>query len=90
MFDFLGQLEQLLPYVKLFALVIGVSAVVCALAAVAFILKSVFGPLIAVLQWLFGYRPGQRPGDIPAGLSHGLRLMTWSVLVGIVLWWFIA
>jgi hypothetical protein len=73
-------------------LLLKVGALVLALIALAagtYILRSVLGPLIRVVEFLFAYTPGTRPNDITAGLAHGIRLVAWSTLVGLGLWFFV-
>jgi hypothetical protein len=69
-----------------FALIVGAALAIVALAAAAYAAKTAFGPLAAVLQWLFAYAPGERPNDVVAGISFAARMLAWSALVGAVVW----
>jgi len=68
------------------ALIVGAALAVIALAAAVYAVKTAFGPLAAVLQWLFAYAPGERPSEAVAGISFAARMLAWSALVGAVVW----
>jgi hypothetical protein len=88
MSEILSSVGELLPHVKTIALVVGVTLGVIALAAAMYVLQTAFGPLWRVVQWLFGYTPGQRPGDIVAGMIYGFRMLAWAGVIGFVVWFF--
>jgi hypothetical protein len=69
-----------------FALIVGAALAVIALAATVYATKTAFGPLAAVLQWMFAHKPGERPNDAVAGISFGARMLVWSALVGAAVW----
>jgi hypothetical protein len=58
---------------------------VIALAAAVYAIKTAFGPCGVVLQWLFAYAPGER-NEAVAGISFGARMLVWSALVAVVVW----
>jgi hypothetical protein len=48
--------------------------------------RTAAGPSLAVVQWMFAYTPGERPGDIVAGMSFGARMLAWASPVGLAVW----
>lgn len=82
MADFLG-LEHILPYAKLLAFVCGGALVFIALAAFAYTMQTTFRPWLVAMQWLIGHTPGEKPSDIVRGISQGIRLLVWSMLIGV-------
>jgi hypothetical protein len=79
-------LNELVARAQEFALIVGAALAVIALAATVYAAKTAFGPLAAVLQWMFAYAPGERPSDVVAGISFGARMLAWSALVSAVVW----
>jgi hypothetical protein len=79
-------LNGLVARAQEFALIVGTALAVIALAATVYAAKTAFGPLAAVMQWMFAYAPGERPSDVVAGISFGARMLAWSALVGAVVW----
>jgi hypothetical protein len=72
----------------------GLALVTCLLVILAigvgvYVLRTVMGmlrPVVAIVFWLFGVRPGERPGDLAAGVAMGLRLLVWVGIVGASFW----
>jgi hypothetical protein len=84
--DIISVLENIGPYLKTIALVIGVAIGLIGAAATVYMAKTTFGPLLVVLQWMFAYKPGERPNDIVAGISFGARMLVWAALISLVVW----
>lgn len=82
----LNELENMLPYVKIAAVVIGIVSVLIAAASITYIAQTSCRPLFVVLQWMVAYTPGEKPGEIIQGISIGARMLVWSVLIGLVVW----
>ena len=86
MLDFLDGIKNVLPIIKNFALAIGVVLALFAAAAGIYILRTVLGPFIRVIQWLIAYTPRKEPNDIVKGLIYGLRMLVWGCIVAGVVW----
>jgi hypothetical protein len=86
MTELLNGLGNVLPYVKLAAVVAGVALVLIAAAALMYVLQSTFRPVFVVTQWLVGYTPGEKPGEIVRGISYGARMLVWAALIGVTVW----
>jgi hypothetical protein len=84
--DVLTNLNGLAAGVERFAVIVGILLAVIALAAAAYAVKAVFGPLMTALQWLFAYAPGERPNDVVAGISFAARMLAWSAVVAVAVW----
>ncbi len=69
----LDNLDKLFPFLKGACLVLVVVGMALGVAAVTYTLKTAFGPLVRVAQWLFWHTPGSRPNDVAAGVAHGGR-----------------
>ncbi len=84
MSELLSGLENLLPHLKTLVLVVGVALALIAAAAATYVLRAVFGPLWRVVQWMFAYTPGTKPGEIVAGIAFGARMLAWAGVIGVV------
>lgn len=84
MFDFLSNLDNVLLLLKALCAVGGVIA----LAAVVYILRTTFDPLIRIVHFMIAYSPGTRPNDLLAGLAYGVRLTAWAGILGSGMWLF--
>ena len=89
MFEMLNDLGGILPYLKLAALAVGLALALITVAAVTYLVQTTCRPLLAVVQWLVGYTPGQEPGEIISGTSYGARMVAWASLIGLVIWVFL-
>jgi multisubunit Na+/H+ antiporter MnhB subunit len=90
--ELLTGLQNALPYLKLIACAIGVALLLIALAAAMYVLRAALGPMWQVLLWLFGHTPGERPGELVAGIVFGARMLAWAGLIGVTVWtavWFL-
>jgi hypothetical protein len=87
--ELLTSLVDALPDLKTIALVAAVALGLIALAAAMYVLKTSFGPLWRVLQWLFGHSPGERPGELVAGIILGSRMLAWACLIGVAVWFLV-
>jgi hypothetical protein len=65
--------------------IVAAALAVIALAAAVYAIKTAFGPLGVVLQWLFAYAPGE-PNEAVAGISFGVRMLVWAAVVAAVVW----
>jgi len=86
MSELLDSLQDILPYMKLAVWAMGAVLALIALAALTYIVRTTYGPLAGVMQWLVGYTPGEEPGEIARGISHGARMMVWAALIGLLGW----
>jgi hypothetical protein len=82
-------LGDFLPHLKTIGLVAAVALGLIALAAASYVLKSSLGPLWRVLQFLFAHTPGERPGELVAGIILGGRMLAWASLIGVVVWFLV-
>jgi len=87
--ELLAGLGNILPYVKPIAWAIGLALGLVAAAAGIYVVRTVFGPLWRVVQWMFAYKPGERPGDLAAGIIFGARMLAWAGLVGMAVWYLV-
>lgn len=62
-------------------------AVLGAIAAITFVLRVSCGPMLRLVQWMFGYTPGQEPSEVVAGIAYGARILAWSGLM-FAIWFF--
>ncbi len=89
MSELLTGLQNMLPYLKLIACVIGVALGLIALAAMMYVLQTALGPLWRFMQWMFGHTPGERPGELVAGIAFGARMLVWAGLIGVMVWFIV-
>jgi hypothetical protein len=54
-----------------------------------YVLKTGLEPLWRVLVWLFGHTPGERPGQMVAGIIFGARMLAWAGLTGLAVWFLV-
>jgi hypothetical protein len=87
MLDLLG-LQDYLPYVKWAALLIGISLVLIAVAAITYVLKTTYAPLFLALRWIVGLGHREEPGEIARGIGYGARMVLWAVVIGFFGWFF--
>ena len=86
MSELLNSLENVVPYVKLAALVSGAALVFIAIAALTFTLQSTCRPVLVLMQWMVGHTPGDKPGEIVRGISYGARMLVWASLISFMVW----
>jgi hypothetical protein len=84
--EVLNHLNDLLPYVKPAAVLIGLLLVVITIAALTYIVKSASRPLLAVMQWSVGHTSGEQPGEVMQGISYGARMLFWAGVIGLAVW----
>ena len=77
---------EFLPYLKTIAWAIGLALGLIAAAAAVYVVRTSVGPLLRVAQWMFAYTPGERPGELVAGISFGARILAWAGLIGVAVW----
>lgn len=82
----LSGLESVWPYVKLAAMVSGAALALLAIAALMYILQTTCRPVLVVMQWLIGHKPGEKPGEFACGISYGVRMLVWASLISLVVW----
>ncbi len=95
MSEILNALEQVVPSLQTVALVVAVATGLIAAAAAAYVAKTAFGPLVAILrglwgavQWMFAFSPGRLPASVVAGISFGSRMLVWAGITGGLVWLF--
>jgi len=94
--DFLGlggvvqQVQQWMPMVKVVFWIILVVSILVALAVLTHIIKVTFAPLVRVAQWLVWHKPGQELNPVFRGVSHGLRLVIWAVVIATLMYFILS
>src|SRR5690242_15057824 len=87
LFKYLDVLTQIdFEQIQLLVKGIAVLLAIVALAAVTYVLRTTFDPLIRIVQWLFAYSSGAPPNAVTAGVAHGARVAVWSGFIGLVVW----
>jgi hypothetical protein len=84
--ELLNGLENVLPYVKLGAVGMGLALGLIAAAAFMYVVQTTFRPLLVVMQWMVAHTPGEKPGEIIQGFNIGARMLVWATLIGFVVW----
>jgi hypothetical protein len=87
--ELLDSFRDALPYLKTIALVIGLTLGLIAAAAGMYVARAAVGPLWRVLQWMFAYTQGERPGELVAGIIFGARMLCWAGLIGVGVWFLV-
>jgi hypothetical protein len=80
---------DVLPYLKTIAWAIGLALGLMAAAAAVYVVRTAVGPLVRVAQWMFAYTPGERPGEMVAGIVFGSRMLAWAGLIGVAVWFLV-
>jgi hypothetical protein len=62
-----------------------IACLLFALFVISFALRT-FAPVFKIVLWMFGFVPGQQPGEIAMGIAHGLRMLAWGLVIAFVLW----
>lgn len=75
-------------WVRMVLWVVGGFLLLIALAVSLYVIKTIMSPIIPFAQWLFGYKPGERPNDVTAGLIYGLRMSAWASIFATVIWYY--
>jgi hypothetical protein len=87
--ELLAGFGDVLPHLRTIAWAIGLTLGAIALAAAMYVLKTGLEPLWRVLVWLFGHTPGERPGQMVAGIIFGARMLAWAGLTGLAVWFLV-
>jgi hypothetical protein len=87
--ELLDGFRDALPYVKAIALVIALTLGLIAAAAGMYVVRTTAGPLWRVAQWMFAHTQGERPGELVAGIIFGARMLAWSGLIGVAVWFLV-
>jgi hypothetical protein len=87
--EFLDGIGGALPYLKTIAWVIGLTLGLIAAAAGMYVVRTAVGPLLRVLQWMFAYKQGERPGELVSGIIFGARMRAWAGLIGMGVWFLV-
>jgi cell division protein FtsW (lipid II flippase) len=86
MFELLQNAAQIFFWAKIVFFVAAGLTVLVSVGILIYILNKTFSPAIRVAQWMIWYTPGKEPHPALAGVSHGLRLVMWSGVIGLGLW----
>jgi hypothetical protein len=87
MLDLLNGFDNILPHLKTLALLVALVLGVIAAAAAVYIVQALCAPTLRLVQWLFAYEPSaDRQNDVVAGISFGGRILAWSGLIAVVVY----
>jgi hypothetical protein len=81
--ELLSGFNDAVPYLKGIAWALGVTLGLIAAAAGVYIVRTTVLPVWRVVQWMFAYTPGKRPGQLVAGFSFGARMLVWAALIAV-------